>query len=121
MYNLKINFNMLRKIRVLLAIVSIVALTMLFLDFTGFAQHWWGWIAKIQFVPAFLSLNVVAIVVLLLLTLLMGRVYCSLICPLGILQDVVSHIRGWIGKKKNRKNRFNYSTPRTLLRLCVIG
>ena len=57
-----ISFNMLRKIRVLLAIVSIVALTMLFLDFTGFAQHWWGWIAKIQFVPAFLSLNVVAIV-----------------------------------------------------------
>lgn len=116
-----IYFNMLRKIRVLLAIMSIVALTMLFLDFTGFAQHWWGWIAKIQFVPAFLSLNVVAIVVLLLLTLLMGRVYCSLICPLGILQDIISHIRGLVGKKKNRKNRFNYSTPRTLLRLCVMG
>lgn len=112
---------MLRKIRILLAIVCIIALTLLFLDFTGFAQQWWGWIAKIQLVPAFLSLNVVAILVLLLLTLLMGRAYCSVICPLGILQDVVTHIRGWISKKKNRKNRFKYSAAKTWLRLSVFS
>ena len=111
---------MLRKIRVMLAIVSFIALTMLFLDFTGMAQQWWGWIAKIQLVPAFLALNVVLIVVLLLLTLLMGRVYCSVICPLGILQDVVTHVRGWFGKKKNRKNRFKYSTPKNYLRISML-
>ena len=111
---------MLRRIRVILAIMSFIALTMLFLDFTGLAQQWWGWIAKIQFVPAFLSLNVIAIVILLLLTLILGRAYCSVICPLGILQDIVTHVRGWFGKKKNRKNRFEYSTPKTWLRIGVL-
>ena len=100
---------MLRKLRVILAVVSILATTLLFLDFTGLAQQWWGWIVKIQFVPAFLSLNVVAVILLLLLTLLLGRVYCSVICPLGVLQDIVTHMRGWVGKKKNRKNRFKYT------------
>ena len=112
---------MLRKLRVILAVVSILATTLLFLDFTGLAQQWWGWIVKIQFVPAFLSLNVVAVILLLLLTLLLGRVYCSVICPLGVLQDIVTHMRGWVGKKKNRKNRFKYSAPKTWLRIGVLS
>lgn len=111
---------MYRKLRILLAVVSIIAVTLLFLDFTGIAQQWWGWLAKIQLVPAFLSLNIVAIVTLLMLTLIFGRVYCSVICPLGILQDVVTHIRGWIGKKKSRKNRFRYSNPMTWLRWSIM-
>lgn len=111
---------MYRKIRVFLAVLSIIAITLLFVDFTGMAQQWWGWIAKIQFVPAFLSLNVVAIVILLLLTLIWGRVYCSVICPLGILQDIINRMRGLVGKKQKRKNRFVYTTPKTWLRVGVL-
>ena len=111
---------MYRKFRIILAMLFFIAITMLFLDFTGLAQQWWGWIAKVQFVPAFLSLNVIAIVILLLLTLIFGRAYCSVICPLGILQDILIHIRGLVGKKKSRKNRFNYAKPKTWLRLGIL-
>lgn len=111
---------MFKKLRVILALLTFIAVTLLFLDFTGVAQQWWGWIAKIQLVPAFLALNVVAIVFLLLLTVILGRVYCSVICPLGILQDIVIHVRGWFGKKSKRKNRFKYSKPKTWLRLSVM-
>ena len=111
---------MIRKLRVCLAVISIVAITLLFLDFTGVVQCWWGWIAKVQFVPAFLSLNVIAIAFLLLLTLILGRVYCSVICPLGILQDIVNHVRGWVGKKQKRKNRFTYTKPKTWLRVGML-
>ena len=111
---------MFKKLRVFLALLSFIAVTMLFLDFTGVAQQWWGWIAKIQFVPAFLALNIVAIVFLLLLTIILGRAYCSVICPLGILQDIVIHMRGWFGKKSKRKNRFKYSKPKTWLRLSML-
>jgi ferredoxin len=111
---------MFKKLRVILALLSFIAVTMLFLDFTGVAQQWWGWIAKIQFVPAFLALNIVAIVFLLLLTIILGRAYCSVICPLGILQDIVIHVRGWFGKKSKRKNRFKYSKPKTWLRLSML-
>ena len=57
---------MLRKIRIVLALVFFVGITLLFLDFTGFAQTWWGWMAKIQFFPAVLALNVGVVIALVL-------------------------------------------------------
>ena len=86
---------MLKKTRQILAIVSILLVTLLFVDFTGTAHAWFGWMAKIQFLPAVLALNAVVIVALIALTLLFGRIYCSVICPLGIMQDGF----GWLGRK----------------------
>ena len=39
---------MLRNIRRALAVFSIIAVTALFLDFTGTVHAWLGWMAKIQ-------------------------------------------------------------------------
>ena len=90
---------MLKKLRVALAVVFWVGITLLLLDFTGVLHHYLGWMAKIQFLPAVMALNVGVIVGLVLLTLLFGRVYCSVICPLGVFQDAVSHL-GTRGKKQ---------------------
>ena len=49
---------MLRKIRITLAILSIIGVSLLFLDFTGTIHAWLGWLAKIQFLPALLALNI---------------------------------------------------------------
>ena len=65
---------MLRKIRITLAAIVFVLLTALFLDYTGTLHRWFGWLAKIQFLPALLSLNVGVVVALVLLTLVFGRV-----------------------------------------------
>ncbi len=105
-----------RSIRQLLAVVSILLITPLFLDFTGTWQALFGWMAKIQFLPAVLSLNVVIICALIVLTLLLGRLYCSVICPLGIMQDGF----GWLGKKA-KKNRYSYSKPLNILRYIMLG
>ena len=83
---------MLKKLRVILAWVFWIGITLLFLDFTGALKEWLGWMAKIQFLPALLALNLGVVVALVLLTLVFGRVYCSVICPLGVFQDGVSHI-----------------------------
>lgn len=108
-------------IRVVLAIVCVLAITLLFLDFTGTAARSWGWLAKIQLIPALLSLNVVALAVLLVLTLVFGRVYCSVICPLGVMQDGINWLRGKIGPRKGRKNRFSYKKALTWLRVSFLG
>ena len=105
---------MLRKIRIALAVVFFVCITMLFLDFTGTLHAWLGWMAKIQFIPAVLAVNTVVVAGLILLTALFGRVYCSVICPLGIMQDIISWFRGRL-KKKNRF-RFRYTPERKWLR-----
>ena len=95
---------MLKKLRVALAVVFWVGITLLLLDFTGVLHHYLGWMAKIQFLPAVLALNVGVIVGLVLLTLVFGRVYCSVICPLGVFQDAVSHL-GTLGKKQPYHHR----------------
>jgi formate hydrogenlyase subunit 6/NADH:ubiquinone oxidoreductase subunit I len=93
-----------RKIRTLLAVICVTLITLLFLDFTGTVHRWFGWLAKIQFVPALLALNAGVVILLVALTLLAGRVYCSVICPLGVFQDVISRMAG-----RRTKNRFSYS------------
>ena len=45
---------MLRKIRLTFAMICFVLITLLFLDFTGTLHGWFGWLAKIQFLPAVL-------------------------------------------------------------------
>lgn len=107
---------MLRKIRRTLAIVFLLCITLLFLDFTGTAHAWLGWMAKIQFLPAVLALHVGVILLLVVLTLVFGRVYCSVICPLGVMQDVF----GWMGKKR-KKNRYSYSPAKSWLRYGVLA
>ena len=105
----------LHNIRVVLALIFFVLINVLLLDITGVAHNWLGWMAKIQFLPAVLSLNFIVILGLILLTLLFGRIYCSVICPLGVMQDIISHIRG-----RSKKNRFTYSPALTWLRLAML-
>nr|WP_287899754.1 4Fe-4S binding protein [Prevotella sp.] len=109
---------MLRRLRVTLAAVFFTLITLLFLDFTGTLHTWLGWLAKIQFLPALLALNVGVVVALVLLTLLFGRIYCSVVCPLGVMQDVVS----WIsGRRKKHKFRFSHSPEKRILRYGVLA
>lgn len=111
---------MLKVVRVVLAIISIVMVTLLFVDFSGTAANLWPWMAKVQFMPAVLSANAIALVFLLVLTLLLGRVYCSVICPLGILQDIANWVRVKVTSKKNGKYRFRYSAARSRSRLVIL-
>ena len=98
---------MLRKIRIALAVLFWLGITLLLLDFTGALHGWLGWMAKVQFLPAVMALNVAVIVGLVLLTLVFGRVYCSVICPLGVFQDGVAHLN--VARKRKNKNRKPYS------------
>lgn len=108
--------TMLRKIRITFGSLFFLGLTLLFMDFTGTLHHYLGWLAKVQALEALLALNVTVVVVLVLLTLVFGRIYCSVICPLGVLQDIV----GWFGKKA-RKNRYTYSKAMSWLRYGMLG
>ena len=107
---------MLRKIRIIAAALCFTLITLLFLDFTGTIHAWFGWLAKIQFLPAVLALNVGVIVLLVALTLIFGRAYCSVICPLGVMQDVISWFAG-----RRKKNRFSYSPAKNWLRYAVLA
>ena len=104
---------MLRRIRTWAAVLFFALITLLFLDFTGTLHHWLSWMAKVQALEAVLALNVVVIVGLVLLTLVFGRIYCSVICPLGVLQDLLARLR-------RKKNKYSYSPEVKWLRYPVL-
>ncbi|MBQ7420709.1 MAG: 4Fe-4S binding protein, partial [Prevotella sp.] len=106
----------LRKIRITFATLFFVGITLLFLDFTGTLHRWLDWMARIQFLPALLALNIIVVVLLVLLTLVFGRVYCSIICPLGVMQDVIAWLHG-----RYKKNQYAYSKSITWLRYTILG
>ena len=83
---------MLRTIRIILAAAFWLGITALLAVGTEVLCRWLGWMPKLQFLPAVLALNIAVIAALVLLTLLFGRVYCSVICPLGVFQDGVAHV-----------------------------
>ena len=92
----------------------ITVITVLFLDVSGVLHHYLGWAAKIQFLPALLALNVGVLATLIVITLIFGRIYCSVICPLGIMQDIFA----WFGRKR-KKNRYFFSPEKKWLRYSV--
>ena len=92
-------------------------ITALLLDTTGVLRHWLGWMPKVQLLPAVLALNVVLVISVLVVTLLIGRFYCAVVCPMGILQDLFT----WVHKLVFPKKKFRYRKPANWLRYTVLA
>ena len=112
--------KVLKTVRIVLAALMLFCITALLLDSTDGAvlRRWLGWMPKIQLLPAILALNVVVIVVILAVTALAGRVYCSVVCPLGIFQDILVWFHKIIFGKKRP---YRYRKPQNWLRYTVLA
>lgn len=108
-----------KKIRVIVALIFFLLLTFIFLDFRKLLPEiFYDSVNWLQFIPSLLkfitviSISSLGFIVVLVLTLLFGRIYCSAICPLGILQDLIL----WLRKKIKKKYRYKFSKPVDYLR-----
>lgn len=112
---------MLRTLRIILALLVFAAISLVFVDFTGTAAKWLAFLPKYQLVSALLALNVAALLVLVAATLLLGRAYCSVLCPLGIAQDFVIWLRRITAPKRRRRpGLFRFAKERKALRYCFL-
>ena len=118
----------LKYIRIVLAAVVFLGFSALLLDGLAWVlddpnlvRRWVGWMPKMQLLPAILALNVVVVLAILVVTALIGRLYCSVVCPLGILQDFF----GWLGRKaftyKKLLNGLRYGVLALFVVLMVLG
>lgn len=73
-----------RTVKTVLAVVFLAAVTAAFFGVRECAVA-----AKIQLVPALLAFNAVALAALAVLIALRARLYCEIICPLGVAQELV--------------------------------
>jgi len=118
----------LKAFRLLVSVFVLVAVGFLFLDFRAtLPSEWFRGLTWLQFVPSlshfFQALKhgwvvtAYGFLVVLLLSLLFGRVYCSFLCPLGVLKDVL----GWFSAKlRKKKRRFRFAPPKTWLRYSIL-
>jgi ferredoxin len=114
----------LSKIRIVFSILVLILFISVFIDFRHLIpDRYINVIVFFQFIPSaykFLNAGVVAamgFLVVLVLTFLSGRIYCSFLCPLGVLQDVFSRSGG---KIKKRFKRFGFRKPHTKLRYSLL-
>ena len=116
--------SQLKKIRVAVSVLFFIMLSLLFLDLKNIISPiYTNYITYLQFIPSLLkylnlfSLAAAGFIIVLILTLLFGRVYCSSICPIGTLQDIFS----FIAKKINKKKYFRLLNPNDWLRYSFLA
>jgi len=117
--------RLLKPFRIIVSLVVLLSIAFIFLDFRQYLPpSWYHTITYLQLVPSIRKFTIAAgilsggFIIVLLLTLLFGRVYCSMICPLGIFQDIIS----FFSKKFRRKKfRFKYSKPKNGIRYLFLA
>jgi ferredoxin len=116
-------FACLKLLRVCVALVSFVLTGFLFLDLWNLVSPSTArGLLFLQFVPSMLqflnaaTLGAAGFIVVLILTALFGRIYCSALCPLGILQDVIAHL----ARKKQKRRKFQFTGPHNVLRYSIL-
>jgi ferredoxin len=117
--------HLLRKFRILFSTLLFICFFLVFVDFKSFIPtDYTNILLFLQFVPSVLkfyhiqTLAVSGFLIVLLLTLLSGRTYCSFLCPLGIGQDIFSRIGG---RFKRKFRRYGYKKPFTVLRYSLLA
>lgn len=110
------NKKTLKRIRSILGSIFFVGITLVFLDFTGTLHKYLGWMAKVQFLPSVMAVNIIIVVAILIVTLVFGRIYCSVVCPMGVFQDGIAHFHGFF-----KKNRYTFSKEHRILRYVFLA
>ncbi|MCL1937397.1 MAG: 4Fe-4S binding protein [Candidatus Azobacteroides sp.] len=110
--------HLLKTIRLFFALVFFLTITFFFCDFAGLFPRSISNLMRIQFVPALLTGSISILIALVLLTFLMGRIYCSIICPMGVFQDIIA----WFAQRsQKKKHRYRYRKSVPILRYTLLA
>lgn len=117
------NYSWLKKARVIISLAFFLSIIVLFLDLSfSLPEKFSDYPLYLQFIPSLLkflllgSLAAAGFIFILAITFLFGRVYCSSVCPLGVMQDVFNYI-----SQKISKHKFDYKEPFTKTRYAFLA
>lgn len=82
----------LKQIRVILSLIFLLE-AIVFVALGASAPHHTSIAYRLQIIPSMLAASMGATLTWIVVTLLIGRVYCSTVCPLGTLQDLMTFTR----------------------------
>ncbi len=110
--------RILKMTRVMVSLAFFTAMTLLFVTLESNLATTLGWIARIQIFPLALAGATTAIAVWLGITLLFGRIYCSSVCPMGVLQDIFIRAAR-LTRRSRLRRRFRFAPPRNKTRYTM--
>ena len=113
-----------RKARQVIAGIVLLTSTLYICNIAGFLPQWLSpkFLIDLQLVPAILSASVASLIAIAALTFLLGRIYCSVLCPLGITQDLIIRLSQWIKRKRKiKRSKIYYKAPRNILRYGILA
>jgi len=106
-----------KRLRVIISLIFFIITFLLFIDLKNFFSTFSEPVLFFQFLPSLLkfisllSFSAFGFIIILFITSLFGRAYCSSICPMGTLQDITIHFSSRLKKKRNPKKFFRYIKP----------
>ncbi len=113
----------LKNIRVFVSLFFFISFIWTFLEITKPNEYFTHTVSALQFVPSFLEFTATVFmgggagfILILIITAIFGRVYCSFLCPLGTLQDC------FIGSKRAMtRTKNSYMKPFPWLQYLVLA
>jgi ferredoxin len=116
---------LLRRFRIVFSSLVLICFIAVFVDFKSLIPaKYFNILLYLQFIPSAIKFNdaktwaAAGFAIVLLLTILTGRTYCSFLCPLGIGQDLFSRIGG---RFKRKFRRYGFKRPFTILRYSLLS
>lgn len=108
---------MVKRLRVAVSVVMLAAVSLMFTVVEARIAQWLGWATKIEIMPLALAGAGATLAFWFAATLLLGRVYCSWMCPMGAVQDCFARLRHLTRKQQMHHpyhwhvghNRFRYA------------
>ena len=121
-------YDFLKTIRIVVSLIFFLLTFLVFVDFSNMlTEAWINGILYMQFVPSLLkfisniSFLTAGFLIVLFVTLLYGRIYCSSVCPLGTMQDIITWTTRKMTKDKRKRRKFHrYARPKNLLRYSIL-
>jgi len=117
-------FKLLKRLRVVVSLSVFLLILLFFIDFSGrISVSLINSVLFLEFVPSLLSflslltLGTIGFIFIILLTFLFGRIYCSTLCPLGTMQDIVIYFK----KKFGGKKRFKFIRTYNWIRYSILA
>lgn len=112
------------KIRIAISLLVFTLFSLLFLAGGKISVFLSSILLPLQFVPALIRiltqpeiLFIIGLITILIISLIFGRVYCSFLCPLGMLQDSVIAL----SLKSGLLRKHTFQKPYNWLRYSILG
>lgn len=106
---------MYRCIKTIRVAVSLICLILLTDTLVGLLPDWAGmWIEEIQFMYLLGGASIGWLALWFIVTLIFGRIYCSSVCPVGTLQDILAHM------SRRRGKPYRFRPPMNRLRYGIL-